>query len=256
MKYAVITYNFNNYEIMRDIPDCALDPDIEYLYITDDTSLKSKNWKIIIDHDLDDLSPFDKCYSVRFNLFKYTDAEYVMYIDGSIQILQNPKIYFTRFLESKCDLSICVHPGRATLFKEYFEWVKSRNYDAIKAYSALFYMQELGYDIRNYKGLYQGGFRIIKNTDTQKQLDKDCYDILKELGGETIERLDQTIYSFLLNTKYKNLKLLPYNDSCIFSNYLNVQGHNQKFSFKKHPKNRPYIKQGYVRNELVNLLGI
>ena len=35
MKYAVITYNFNNYEIMRDIPDCALDPDIEYLYIID-----------------------------------------------------------------------------------------------------------------------------------------------------------------------------------------------------------------------------
>lgn len=250
-------YNFNNYEIMRDVPDCALDPDIEYLYITDNMNLKSKNWKIIIDHDLDKLSQFDKCYSVRFNLFKYTNAEYVMYIDGSIQILKNPRIYFERFLESKCDVSVCVHPGRTTLYEEYYEWTKTRNYDKIKAFTALSYIQETGYDIKNYKGLYQGGFRIIKNTDIQQKLDNDCYNILKELDNDgNIERIDQTIYSFLLNTKYSTLKLLPYNDSCIFSKYLNIQDHNQKYKFHIHSKNRPYIKQGYVRNSLVNLLSI
>ena len=130
-------YNFNGYEIMRDIPDCALDQDIEYLYITDDPNLKAKNWKIIIDHDLDELSSFDKCYRVRFNLFKYTNADYVMYIDGSIQILKNPKIYFEQFLDSGNDLAVCVHPGRTTLFEEYYEWTKSRNYDKIKAFTAL-----------------------------------------------------------------------------------------------------------------------
>lgn len=253
MKYAIIMYNFNNYEIMRDVPNYALDNEIEYIYITDNSNLKAKNWKIIIDHDLDNLSPFDKCYSVRFNLFKYTSAEYIMYIDGSIQILQNPKIYFEQFIKSNCDISVCVHPSRTNIFDEYVEWVRIRNYDKQQAFKCLSYMSETGYDAKNYKGLYQGGFRVFKNTKIQKQLDIDCYNILKQLGNNNkIERLDQTIYSFLLNTKYKNLKLFPYDDSCIFSKYLNIQGHNQPFIFNKQP-NRPYIKNGFVRNEFIKL---
>lgn len=252
MKYAIITYNFNNYEIMREIPDYALDSNIEYLYITDDIHIKSKNWKIIVDHDLDGLSPFDKCYKVRFNLFKYTKADYVMYIDGSIQILQNPKIYFEEFIKSNKDIAICVHPERATLLEEYFEWINHRKYNKNRAFKCLSYMAEQKYDIKNYKGLYQGGFRVIKNNKIQKELDQDCYNILKELGDENIERLDQTIYSFLLNTKYKKLKLLAYDDSCIFSKYLNIQGHHQKFKFNLQPKRR-YIKKGYVRNKIRKL---
>ena len=91
-----------------------------------------------------------------------------------------------------------------------------------------------------------------KYDNIQKQLDADCYKILKKLGNNNIERLDQTIYSFLLNTKYQNLKLLPYSDSCIFSKYLNIQQHGKKYQFNIQPK-RPYIKQGYVKNELIDL---
>ena len=65
-------YNFNDYEIMREPKE--VDPECEYIYVTDNPKYQNetKVWKVIVDKDLDGLSAFDKCYSVRFNLFKYT----------------------------------------------------------------------------------------------------------------------------------------------------------------------------------------
>ncbi|MBR6834195.1 MAG: hypothetical protein IKM81_12555 [Fibrobacter sp.] len=251
-KCAVLMYNFNDYEIMREIPDDAVNDNIEYIYVTDNPSLKSRNWKIWVDRDLDGLPPFEKCYRTRFNLAKYTNADYIMYIDGSIQILKDPMIHFTQLEQSGCDMSIVVHPERTNMLDEYITWTAIRNYDIKQGFKCLAFMHQNHYDVRNYKGLYQGGFRVIKNTSIQMQLDRDCYDILSRLGDKTIERNDQTIYSFLLNTKYSSLKLLPYSDSCIFSSYLNIQNHNMPFKFNPQPK-REFIKNGYVRNSLVKL---
>ena len=36
--YSILMYNFNNYEIMREPEE--IDPDCEYIYITDDENLK------------------------------------------------------------------------------------------------------------------------------------------------------------------------------------------------------------------------
>ena len=251
-KYAVLMYNFNNYEIMREIPDDAISDNIEYIYITDDTKLTSRNWNIYVDKDLEGLSPFEKCYRTRFNLFKYTDADVVMYIDGSIQILKDLMLYFNQFEQSGCDISIVVHPARTNMLDEYIVWSESRGYDIEQGCKCLEFMIRRGYDVRNYKGLYQGGFRVVKNNTMQKCLDQECYTILSRLGNATIERNDQTIYSFLLNTKYSMMKILPYSDSCIFSTYLNIQAHNAPFTFNLQPQ-REFIEYGYVRNSLMKL---
>ena len=250
MKYAVIMYNFNNYEIMRDVPDCALDPDIEYLYITDDPNLKAKNWKIILEHDLDGLSPFDKCYRVRFNLFKYTNAEMVLYVDGSLQIQKNPKRYFEKFTASGKDIGIMVHPWRTNMYDEYREWVISRNYPKTSAFKCLSYMEEHRYDIRNYKGLYQLTMRIVKNTKENQELDNRTFEVLRELSEDgKIERIDQTIYSYLLNTEFQNMSIYAFNDSCIHNNVMVWNPHGKIAPGFNNNRN----KIGYVRNELVEV---
>lgn len=249
-------YNFNNYEIMRDIPDNAINNEIEYIYITDNDKLIAKNWKIIVDPDLDGLSPFDKCYAVRFNLFKYTDANIVMYVDGSVQILNDIINYFKKFECSDKDVGIMVHPERCTMFDEYKKWVEIRNYPVNCAYKCLSYMETHNYDIHNYKGLYQGCLRFVKNTVKNTLLDTTCLALLKELGDNNIiERLDQTIYSYLLNTKFKDMTCFTFSDSCIYSNIMNIQNHGCAFHYNRHVI-RPYSKTGYFRNNLINLVDL
>ena len=250
MKYAVIMYNFNKYEIMRDIPDCALDPDIEYLYITDDQNLKAKNWKIILDHDLDGLSPFDKCYRVRFNLFKYTNAEMALYVDGSLQIQKDPKSYFEKFAASGKDVGIMVHPWRTNMYEEYREWVLTRNYPKNSAFKCLSYMVEHGYDIKNYKGLYQLTMRICKNTKENQKLDNRCFEILRELQEDgRIERIDQTIYSYLLNTEFSDMTIYAFNDNCIHNEIIVWNPHGKVSPGFNDNKNRT----GFVRDKLTEI---
>lgn len=250
MKYAVIMYNFNGYEIMRDVPDNALNPEIEYIYITDDNNLKSKNWKIVIDHDLDGLSPFDKCYRVRFNLFKYTKAEIVLYVDGSLQILNDPIRYFKKFEESGKDVGLMVHPWRAVMYDEYREWCISRGYPSECAFKCLEYMLSNGYDIKGYKGLYQLTMRIVRNTEKNQRLDDRTFEVLRELGNDgVIERVDQTIYSYLLNTEFKDMSIYIFNDNCIHNNILVWNPHGKIGPSFNINQNR----LGYVRNALVQV---
>ena len=44
-KYSILTFNFGNYEVFRE-PE-AVDENCEYVYVTDNSNLKSNIWKII-----------------------------------------------------------------------------------------------------------------------------------------------------------------------------------------------------------------
>lgn len=61
-------------------------PNAEYIFVTDDPKLESKTWNVIYDKSLDGLSTFDKCYAIRFNIFKYATADICIYLDANIQV--------------------------------------------------------------------------------------------------------------------------------------------------------------------------
>jgi hypothetical protein len=51
-KYTVLTFIFGkNYEKLHEVQEPA--PDVEYLLVTDDDTLVSSTWKVIVDHDYD-----------------------------------------------------------------------------------------------------------------------------------------------------------------------------------------------------------
>lgn len=44
-RYSILTYNFNGYEILREIENPQ--DDVEYIYVTDNQEFKSDTWNVI-----------------------------------------------------------------------------------------------------------------------------------------------------------------------------------------------------------------
>lgn len=251
-KYAVIMFNFNNYETFKE--PLELDPDCEYVYVTDNTKLKSNKWKIIVDNSLNGKLVFEKCFYVRYNLFKYTNAPVAIYMDGSFQIYKSLKPIYDSFIESNADLGICIHPYRNEIFAEYTTWVNTRNYSVENVKKVMKIMAELNYPT-HYKGLYQAGMRICKNTELNKTIDTEVFKTLKKLSTpNSFERLDQTIYSIILNSKYENkIKIFPFAQQVFQSNLIRWKIHGTN---KNHPAPLGNYKTGYVFNKEVNLFNL
>ena len=85
MRYTVLTYIFNGYEIVQEIG--KKDPDADYVLVTDDPNLKSDTWRVVLDQTRG-RSPFGKCYEVRHHPFRYVNTDIVVRIDGSIKMLK------------------------------------------------------------------------------------------------------------------------------------------------------------------------
>lgn len=51
-------------------------------------------------------SVFDKCYSVRFNLFKYATTDVCIYMDASIQLHKSMRKLYDAFMESRADVGL------------------------------------------------------------------------------------------------------------------------------------------------------
>jgi hypothetical protein len=75
-------------------------------------------------------------------------------------------------------------------------------------------LERLGYDL-NQKGLYQGSFEIVRNNQTNNAINDLTFGLLCLMGTGSIERIDQTITSAIINRFYSNLKVLPVSEDII-----------------------------------------
>ena len=224
-KYSVLMYNFNNYEIMREPRE--IDPECEYIYVTDNPDLQkqTKVWKIVVDKDLENLpSPFDKVFYARYNSFKYCSTDTCIELDGSIQIYKSLNQLYQDFTNSGAEQGLIVHPLRFSIPREYEIWKQIRNYPAEQAEKCMKSMEAMGYDL-NYKGLYEMTVRIVKNTPNNKLLNESCYELLKKMDEH---RVDRCIFSFLINKEFNNLQIFPLSEQIIHSDWMQVCLHNKK----------------------------
>lgn len=218
-KYTVLSYIFNGYEQVHEIEE--KDPEAEYIMVTDNPNMKSDTWQVRYDGHLDNLSPFDKCYEVRFHPFRYAHTDTVVRIDGSIGIKQSLKPIVDAFNKSKADRCLMIHPRRNTLPEEYDVWVRTRNYPLAQSAKCLMLMEHLGYDLKH-KGLYQGCFEIVKKNSVNELLNSMVFDLLRYLGTDgKIERLDQTVTSFVINHFFSDrLRVFPVTENLITNSNL------------------------------------
>ena len=251
-RYSILTYNFGGYEIMREI----LHPkdDVEYIYVTDDRNLTSKTWKIVIDESLDGLSPFDKCYSVRFNPFKYVSSDICIRVDGSIVVDGNADKLIEEFEKGNYDMACVAHRFRDNMIDEYNAWIRLREYPQQQAEKCLSYIERNGYSL-NTKGMFECCLCVQRRSEICEEINKKTFEVLKELGdGEKIERQDQTIFTFVVYNWFRDkVSVLPLSALVVHSSMFKICAHNKKDSIIYDMLN-PNLYGGYFMNQMTKFL--
>lgn len=245
-KYSVLTYIFDGYETVHEIEE--KDPEAEYILVTDNPRLQSKTWRIYYDGSLIGKSGFDKTFEVRYNPFRYVTTETVIRIDGSIRIKASLKPIYEEFIRQQCDRCLMIHPLRNTIRSEYDIWVKKRQYPQKMAAAAIDFIKATGYDVDAPKGLYQANFEIVKHT-WHNQLFNDMVLNFVRLLGEPgkVDRLDQTISSFVLNHYFEGkISVMPVSEKLVTeSQYLQWCIHNSNKAIKNTQDKIPPILFGH-----------
>lgn len=224
MRYTILSYIINNYEILHEVGE--KDPDAEYIMVTDNPKLQSDTWNVIYEPDLNGLSVFDKCYLIRFNCFKYANTDICVRIDGSMKVKHSLRPLIDLFQSGNYDACFMPHPFNDNFIEEYNQWVKVRSYPETQAKRCIESMREKGYEF-NYKGMFQGGFCILRRNKICRDIETTTYNYLKELGTDNqIERIDQIPLSFVINTKFNNLRILPVSEQILRSYYIQLYEHH------------------------------
>jgi hypothetical protein len=208
-KYAVITFMFNNYDLLRE--PLVADGNFDYYCLTDDKQLVSNIWKCIYisELDTDKLTGVQKTYMAKYSFMKYisNSYEYIITIDASIKIM-GELTTLMNFMEEKCyDIGISMHPSSKTWAQEYNAWVKTRGLD--EKYKEKFkeVATEHGFDVNSETGLIECTIKIYKNTELVNNFIYDVYNILlKEVNFE--DKNDQCYLTLVFNSYWNKLKVL------------------------------------------------
>lgn len=253
-KYSILTFIVGKgYEMVHEILNKQ--DDVEYLMITDDPDLKSNTWQIIYDQNLLQYkTPFERCFRIRYNVFKYCSTDVCVTIDGSMQVKGSLDKLIDIFNDGKYDICLMPHPLWSSIITEYNAWIKMRNYPINQAQTSLKFISNLGYDF-NYNGLFQLCFSIKRKCSFTKKLDDLVFSCLQYLSDDNnFERLDQTIFTCIMNKFFNDKKVLPVSEQIVRSYALQWYWHNSE-----NPNMNIFYKENeddmkYVFNQLVKCI--
>lgn len=225
MKYSVLTYIFGGYECVHEIEH--KDKDAEYILVTDDKNLRSDTWTIVVDNRKN-FTIMEKCYYVRFHPFEYVHTDIVVRLDSSIGIKAPLTPFIDKMVGGNYDRCLMIHPRRNRIEAEYSVWVKNRGYSQAQADKYLDFMDSFDYP-RDYEGLFQGCFEIVRKNDINQRINHCTYFLLQYYSEDGhMDRVDQTILSFVINYSFSTfIKVLPVlQDILIESPYMQWYYHN------------------------------
>lgn len=217
MNYSIIQVNLNGYDKASSCYDTKSEKN---LLITD----KPQNvtgWTQQIYKNSNKDFPFDDVFKIRWNVFNYLNTDYVIWIDGSNAILGNLDCLIQEMKKQQCDFAIVQHPFRDNFWDEYQEWCRLRHYDRNRAFEWLNYFQENGIDLKH-SGLYQANVMIFKNCDKVKKFSSEMLKELHTFDKDHLDRLDQTVATYLLKTKFKDIKILELPKNIYHTNLINM----------------------------------
>ncbi|MCM1510205.1 MAG: hypothetical protein NC116_05750 [Clostridium sp.] len=251
-RYTVLSYIVNDYEIVREIE--VKDPEAEYILVTDNAALHSDTWTVVCDSDLDGMAPFDKTFAIRYNCFKYCTTDICLRIDGSIKVKQSLRPLVDMFEEGGYDAALMVHPKHTDFISEYKAWVKDRNYPKSQSERCLKDMAARGYDFA-YKGLFQTCFSIQRKGSITEKIDDTVFNYLRKLGQNgQIERLDQIPFSYIINTQFSHLRIMPVSEQILRSHCMQWFGHRSTRPVFPEPETIENVDRGFMFNKEVRLV--
>ena len=205
-----LTFLFGDYEKMHEV--AVKTPNCDYVLVTDNKDLKSNTWNIKYADNPHTEDNFYMCWEVRYNPFKWVDTDIVIRIDGSMECSGDFTKVLDYFEEGGYDTAVCMHPTRNNIYEERCAWVQHRGYPIEQANKVLSFMAIMeGYDVKNYKGLYQMNLQIERKNTVNLLANEMTRTLLKYLAadGKQTERCDQDVFSFIINKYFSNIKILP-----------------------------------------------
>lgn len=223
-RYTVLTYIFGDYERVHEIEE--KDPNADYILVTDNPSLHSDTWRIVLD-ELSGLSAMEKCYDVRYHPFRYAKTELCVRLDSSIGINGSLRPFIEKMQDGQYDRCLMVHPSHLTMQEEYDAWVGFRRYSQEYADHALATLKRLGYDMQ-YQGLFQACFEVVRDNKVNSEINEQTFQLLHGFAPDgEIERIDQTLLSYVVNRYFaERLKVLPVPESVVGSDLMTWYWHN------------------------------
>ena len=213
MKYAVITYIFGkNKELLR---KPLVKDNIEYICVTDQKDLKSNDWKIILDEMPEVKCVRDKMVYVKYNPFKYTNADRICVIDGTLEITKSLIPLFEQVKDN--DMLVKFHPERDNLFVELDKWIKTRGMpsNALTKFQTIAKQNNL--DLKK-KFLIESCIIVYSNNNTVKELCKDEIAYMRFLGNNgNLFLSNQCVLTILI--QQMNIKFSYLNQKQFFKRY-------------------------------------
>lgn len=187
--------------------------DVEYILVSD-VDYKSDTWTVVVDERLKSLPIWERCWSVRYKVFDYINTDICFYMDANHAI--NDGAYLTKYVDifvaNNFDFSTTIHPERFLMSEEINAW-KNRCREERGTPDSYFVPLDrwaANYD-DSFKGQYQTNVMILRRD--RNDVCTDVYNLMKEwkeeLGLDDFYRIEQPVFSGLLNTKYLNWNILP-----------------------------------------------
>ena len=219
--YSVLTCIFNNYEIVREVQNP--DPLCDYVIITDDPNLRSSTWRTVVadDHIMKMPSAYYKYVYVKYHPFDFVDTEWVMWVDGSIQITDGNmrEAFLDHMMLHNYDLmeirNICNDNG----YDEINRWA----YHGFHGYTEEMARKTMEYTRGEpYGGLVQTTVYICKDTKETRRLNHITFDLCRMMGVDgdiNMEIMDLRSWAIWHHFDIKKLLLLPPTLFCEYFDY-------------------------------------
>lgn len=226
MKYSILTFIFGNYECLRE--PLELSENCEYVVVTDNKNLKSNNWTIkYLPDEYNMADGFTKSFYVRYHPFEFVNNDICIVLDGSILIKKSLDKLVNDFSNSGADACFSIHYIQWNARNEYSYWTKYRGYSELQAKKGIAFMNAIGYK-PDYKGCFETTFKICKNNDINNDLNNFVYKCLEKVTNDKmhVDRVDQSIFSAVINTNFNTMNILPVCRQAYQSDYLMCCHHN------------------------------
>lgn len=191
MIYDILQVITNNY----DTPYPNRDIKARNKLLLSDVPYNMNGWNNI-QISSDTIHPFNTIFNIRWHPFNYSDAPYIIWVDGSLEIKTTLEPLIHPFIKSNADIALLVHPSRTNIFNEYIAWMMYRHYPKDLAFKWLHQLESMGVDVYN-SGLYQTNIIMYKKTPETINWCNTVWNILHWMDSENAERLDQTIVTAL-----------------------------------------------------------
>ena len=251
IKYSVLTYSFDNYELFR--PLLEKDPLCEYVYVTDNPDLKDNSgWTIIYEPKLNTM-PHDyaRRHYVKYHPFDYCNTDYIIYLDGSVGINKSLNTLFNTFYNNKFELGVLIiYQNVFDHLNSYLNWIPDKQYVNSQIKLINDYIKEINYNF-NYNTCFNATMCILKKCERIFKLYEMTYDYIEK--HNTL--MDNIIKSILTDVVYYNQKdkLMPIYSSYLYSDVFTKYKHYTNIPADDY-KNMKKIKSLYIFNEPVETL--